>query len=284
MYRRIIAPIRLDKLNFISRRLQSANNISFIGHIMLSFMYIWDWYITALSTIGEYNHDVKNVVCCSLPSTTCYSSRLIVAVVSIIQPYRHCFPDGYATLGCIRCIFRWNFHHSFANKRYNCHLYNMFLLRNSKANHHVNIQDRKRKWITELVRYMISYYPQWVVLTISSITLSKIYSVSLVHRPDCLWSIMVFIMLFTHIWWHNWKWSLLSSSIFSNGSCHSDFRCVNCKHNLRTDILKIQVSNILERVKTDRVDGESTLPQLLAWFRQATNDNLLTKIYIIWSH
>ena len=41
---------------------------------------------------------------------------------------------------------------------------------------------------------MISYYPQWVVSTIPSITLSEIYNVSLVHLPDCLWSIMVFIM------------------------------------------------------------------------------------------
>ena len=160
----------------------------------------------------------------------------------------------------------------------------MFLLRNSKANHHVNIQDRKLKCITELVRYMISNYPQWVVSTIPSITLSKIYNVSLVHLPNCLWSIMVFIMFFTHIWWHNWMWSSLSSSSFSPGSCHSDFRCVNCKYNLGTDILKNQVSKILERVKTNRVDEESTLPQLLTWCRQATNDTLLTKIYIIWSY
>ena len=57
-------------------------------------------------------------------------------------------------------------------------------------------------------------------------------------------------------------------------SCGHDFKCVNFKHNLRTDILSIQINIMLDWITEDFFGDKSTLFQVMVWCRQATNPYL----------
>ena len=44
-----------------------------------------------------------------------------------------------------------------------------------------------------------------------------------------------------------------------SGEIHNDYKCVNFKHNLVIDMLRLQVNTTLKWMPEDLVDGKSTL-------------------------
>ena len=53
--------------------------------------------------------------------------------------------------------------------------------------------------------------------------------------------------------------------------CGWDFKCVKFKHNLKIEILNIQVNITLEWMPEDFIGDKSTLVQVMAWCRQAAS-------------
>ena len=79
------------------------------------------------------------------------------------------------------------------------------------------------------------------------------------------------------IWCVNW---------LSIGRCGCDCKCLNFKHNLRINILNIQIGITLELMPESLVDGKPAV-QVLAWCRWATShyfNSLRPSDTTIWRH